>query len=980
MGGDQHRKKLIEVALPLEAINIASVREKSIRHGHPSTLHLWWARRPLAACRAVIFGQLVDDPSSVSDEFPSEEAQRRERQRLFQIVERLVKWENSDNQQVLHEARLEIVRNLARDKKLPFNPKMSRAECLAFLRENAPPVLDPFCGGGSIPLEAQRLGLKVHASDLNPVAVLITKALIEIPPKFSDKPPVNPEARRQTTVEAGGWTGVLGLAEDVRYYGSWMRDEAEKRIGHLYPKAKLPTQLGGGEAPIIAWLWARTVKCPNPACGAQMPLVRSFVLATRTAKQSWLRPVIDRGQKTVHFSVKVGTPSGEERVANSMGTSVSGEGRRSKAKFRCIVCEQGIADGAYIDAEATEHRMGMAPLAIVAERERGRTYLPFTSEAAAAIQKASHSDLLNIQDRLPSEHGRGTFAGNAQGRYYGFTTFSDYYTSRQLVALSTFVGLIAEAMDSAQKDALASGFPNDGKGIEDGGTGARAYAEAIGTYLAFVLSRQADLCNSLNPWEPIAQCPRHLFARQGISMVWDFAEGNPLGGSSGSWNVLIENMMRSLKSPGFNFYRNQQGGVKQLDAAVAIDGEPGSLITTDPPYYNNIGYADLADFFYVWLRRSLSQVYPSLFSTVLTPKRQELVASPYRFDGDKGKAREFFEGGLRQAFGNIRSESSRASPLAIFYAFKQVEFLDDDYEGQGSGVVSTGWETMLQSLLDSGFQVVGTWPMRTEMSSRLIGHGTNVLASSIVLATRPRVPDAPMATRQQFMSDLSRTLPDALRKLQQGSVAPVDLQQAAIGPGIAVFSQYAKVMEASGGVMTVRTSLQAINQVRDQVLSEQETELDDDTRWCLSWFKQYGMDEGPYGEAEVLSRALNTAVNGLVAAGLIRAEKGMVRLRRREELSEDYDPREDPRPTVWKATQYLARALGKGGEVAAADLARPLGSLGELAKELAYLVFEICNRKGWTQEGIPFNSLVAAWPEISHLARAGGLEEFGLEV
>jgi putative DNA methylase len=891
---EPYRKKLIEVALPLEAINRESAREKSIRHGHPSTLHLWWARRPLAACRAVLFASIIDDPSSRPDLFPTEEEQEAERQRLFGLIEELVKWENSDNERVLTAA---------------------RAEILKATNGNPPPVLDPFCGGGSIPLEAQRLGLEARASDLNPVAVLITKALIEIPPKFAGRPPVNPESREKLGYDST-WNGAQGLAEDVRYYGKWMRDQAFERIGHLYPKAKLRD---GSESTVIAWLWTRTVTCPNPACGGRMPLARSFALSTKQGKEAFAEPVVDREAKTVRFEVRQGTGAPPGTV-NRRGAT-------------CVLCGAGVPLD-HVRAEGKAGRIGTQLMAIVTDAGRGRTYVGPDPEheeiaASAAPTWAPDSDL-----------PEAALGFRVQG--YGITKHRDLFTPRQLVALTTFSDLVQEARIRVADD-----------------TDNEQYADAVATYLALGTSRLADNSSSLVVWSQGRDQLVHTFGRQTLSMVWDFAEGNAFSNSAGDLGVAIKSIARSLESlPA----AGPAGISKQLDAMSAVNGVASALVSTDPPYYDNIGYAHLADFFYVWLRRSLNHIYPDLFSTLLTPKSQELIADPHR-SGGKRQAEAFFEQGSAEAFQQMRQIEHPGFPSTVFYAFKQTESDRD-----GGAVASTGWETMLEGLLRAGHSITGTWPMRTERSSRLRDLGSNALASSIVLVCRPRAVEAVLATRRDFIAALKAELPDALRKLQHGNIAPVDLAQAAIGPGIAIFSRYAKVIEADGSAMTVRTALGLINQALDEILAEQEGDFDSDTRFAIAWFEQHGMSEGPFGEADVLARAKDSAVGGLEDAGVLLAKAGKVRLLSRDELEPDWDPTIDRRLTVWEVAQHLTKQLADGGEDAAADLLQQVGGLGEVARELAYRLYTICERKGWAPEALGYNALVVSWPEIARLA------------
>lgn len=917
------RKKLIEVALPLEAINRESAREKSIRHGHPSTLHMWWARRPLAACRAVLFASIVDDPSIRQDEFPTPELQQAERERLFGIIEELVKWENSSNERVLQSAWEEI------SKATGGHP---------------PQLLDPFCGGGSIPLEGQRLGLTVHASDLNPVAVLITKALIEIPPKFMGLGPVNPVSRAKMSL-AGAWQGAYGLAEDVRYYGKWLRDQAERRIGHLYPKVQLPKEYGGGEATVIAWLWARTVPCPNPACRARMPLVRSFWLSTKPTKKAWVTPVVDAAKKTVTFGVEMGDG----------GARAGTVGRRGA---ECIVCSTPVPFD-YVRSEGKAGRMSSQLMAIVAEGRRGRIYLA-PNEFQEAVARSAAPERVPDSD-LPE------VALGFRVQLYGMTKHRDLFTPRQLTAMTTFSDLVTDAREKVLQDAEAAGRPGGTKHLFENGDGALAYADAIATYLGLSASKSADYNSTICSWMPGIkyEVVGHAFTRQAIPMTWDFAESNPLAGSSGDY---LAQVLRSAKVLELGLPpRSTVGRARQLDATAHVDGVDSPLICTDPPYYSNIGYADLSDFFYVWLRRALGPVFPDLFSTLLTPKEKELVASPFRFRGNKKDAESFFEHGLAESFERMRALQNPDFPLTMFYAFKQAEETAEDGD-LATVLASTGWETMLNGLLDAGFMVTGTWPMHTERAVRSVGQGTNALASSIVLVCWPRPASATLATRREFVAALKAELPDALKKLQQGNIAPVDLAQASIGPGMAVFSRFAKVLEADGSAMRVRAALGLINQLLDEALTEQDSEYDAATRWALAWFEQHGLEEGKFGDAETLSKAKNVAVTGLVEDGFLWSRRGKVRLLSRDELDEKWDPTLDQRVTVWEVTQHLVRLLDKEGEAAASGLLRRLGSLGEVARDLAYRLYSTSERKGWAREAVAYNSLVVAWPQIVRLA------------
>lgn len=899
--------KLIEVALPLDVINREAAREKSIRHGHPSTLHLWWARRPLAACRAVLFAQLVDDPSAHPDRFPTLEAQDAERQRLFRIIERLVPWEASNNEAILEEARAEI------RKCYPDGP---------------PAIVDPFCGGGSIPLEAQRLGLEARASDLNPVAVLITKALIELPPKFAGRPPVHPADSGTLGRFDQEWKGAAGLADDVHWYGHWMRDRAEERIGHLYPKATLSD---GSTATVIAWLWVRTVTCPNPACGSTMPLVKSFWLGKKKGKEAWVNPIPEPEHKRVRFEI------GHGRQGPPIDGTKTGRG----ANFTCLCCGNPAHED-YVHQQIDDGKSGAQLMAVVAEGRRQRVYLPADPLHEAAADVKAPLD-------APDQPARGTFGGNAQGRRYGFRAFADYFTNRQLTALCTLNDLVGDAIAKVRADS--------GGDIE--------YSAAVGEYLALATSRLTDMNNSLVTWSNSRDQTRHLFARQAIPMTWDYAEVNPFGGAAGDLGVSLTSAVKVIKVlPGVG-----SGRARQAEAAKVSDSN--AVLSTDPPYYDNIGYADLSDFFYVWLRRSLRTVDPELFGTLLTPKSAELVANPYRFNGNKQLAEKHFETGFADAFARAGAETLAGTPMTVFYAFKQSEEDSHDGEFLAPRIASTGWEKMLEGLMRAGLSVTGTWPMRTERAVRSVGIGTNVLASSIILVCRPRPETAGLTDRRGFQQALRNRLAAALRDLQSGGVAPVDLAQASIGPGMAVFSSYAKVVEPNGGAMSVRTALGLINQVLDEVTAEQEGEFDEHTRWAVAWYAEHGMDDGPFGRADDLSRAKNVSVEGLVRAGIVKSGAGKVRLLDRSDLDPDWDPAKDTRLTTWEVTQQLIRRLLDESEASAAELLARVGGLGEPARDLAYRPFQIAESKKWAKEAGPYNALAAAWPELSRRAALG---------
>jgi putative DNA methylase len=944
-------KKLIEVALPLLAINKASAKEKSIRHGHPSMLHLWWARRPLAAARAVIFAQMVDDPSAHPDLFPTEKKQEKERQRLFRIIEDLVQWENTTNEDVLERARAEIWQSWRAA--CAENVDHPRAKEL-FNRQKLPGFHDPFAGGGALPLEAQRLGLEAFASDLNPVAVLINKAMIEIPPKFAGRPPVNPSWQEKSKEEkaANTWRCAQGLAEDVRYYGRWMRDEAEKRIGHLYPKIEITASMAkdrpdlkpllGQKLTVIAWLWARTVKSPNPAFAkVDVPLVSTFILSVKEGKEAYIEPVIESG--SYRFTVKVGKPKNVERAKN--GTKLPG------ANFVCVMSQAPIS-GDYIRAEGKARRMGVRLMAVVAESERGRIYLPPTDEMEAITRKSRPEwkpDVEFFQQAL------GFRIGN-----YGMTMWSDLFTQRQLVTLTTFSDLVRKARERVMHDAHADIPADVGTSLAmDGGTGVAAYASAIAAYLGLAVDKVVDYSSSLVLWSPTRDQVKTTFSRQALSMAWDFAEVNVFAEAAGDIGVSVDGIARTLSQLG----QGREGHALACDSQTQTISAQ-KVISTDPPYYDNIGYADLSDFFYVWLRNSLKPIFPDLFATIAVPKAEELVATPCRH-GDKDKADVFFLNGMTQAMRRLAEQAHPAFPVTVYYAFKQSETDSDQ------GTSSTGWETFLDAAIQAGFDISGTWPMRTEREARSRGIDSNALASSIVLVCRPRVASAPTVSRREFLATLKAELPIALAHLQRGNIAPVDLAQAAIGPGMAVYTRYAKVLDAEGKALSIRDALTLINQMLDEVLAEQEGDFDADTRWALAWFDQYGFASAEYGIAETLSKAKNTSVSGLVEAGVLASKAGKVRLLKPDELPDDWDPTTDKRLTVWEMVHHLIRVLEAGGESAAAVLAAKMGSKAEVVRELAYRLYTLCERKKRAPEALAYNALVQSWPEITRLAREG---------
>jgi putative DNA methylase len=950
-------KKLIEVALPLDAINVAAAREKSIRHGHPSTLHLWWARRPLAAARAVIFAQMVNDPGYERHlgRGVNKEKAAIERERLFKIIEDLVQWENTNNEDVLARAREEIWKSWRET--CALNKGHPQAAEL-FNPDKLPAFHDPFAGGGALPLEAQRLGLESYASDLNPVAVTINKAMIEIPPRFAGRAPVGPripgDKQGKLTED---WSGAKGLAEDVRRYGAWMRAEAEKRIGHLYPKIEVTAEmvaerpdlkpLLGQKLTVIAWLWARTVKSPNPAFShAEVPLASTFVLSSKEGKEAYVEPVVEGDG--YRFTVKVGTPPESARGGTKLGRG---------ANFQCLLSDTPI-EPKHIYAEANAGRMGARLMAVVAEGVRGRIYLSPTieqEERARSLQSEWRPEVA-----IP-ENPRWF-----SPPLYGLKTYGDLFTSRQLVALTTFSDLVQEAIEKCHRDGLVAGVTEDTQGFDLGGSGAAAYAQGVGVYLAFAVDKGANYWSSVCAWSTSTEKMISTFGRQALPMVWDYAEANPFCDSSGNWDLGVTQAYKLVTNspvctPGFV---NQADAQSQLISAKKV-------VSTDPPYYDNIGYADLSDFFYVWLRKSLKPIFPGLYATLAVPKAEELVATPYRHGG-KEKAEAFFLDGMTRAIHNLAEQAHPAFPVTIYYAFKQSE------TKEGGGTSNTGWDTFLDAVIQAGFSVTGTWPMRTELVGNL-KKIINALASSIVLVCRKRDAGAATVSRREFIRELNAVLPEALMDMTRGGinspVAPVDLSQAIIGPGMAIFSQYAAVLEADGKPMSVRTALQLIN----RFLAEDD--FDHDTQFCLHWFEGQGWATGKYGEADVLARAKGTSVAGLTGAGVVASGKGDLRLLKWAEMPRDWNPETDTRVPVWEALHQMIRALNQDGETAAGALLARMPARAEPIRALAYRLYTLCERKGWAEDARAYNELITAWSgvergasEVGHVGSQGNLD------
>lgn len=865
-------KKLIEVAIPLDEINEASAREKSIRHGHPSTLHLWWARRPLATARAVLFASLIDDPSERKDLYPTKDDQNQRRQELFDLIERMVQWENSSDENVLNEVRAEI-------KKAVGNP---------------PEVLDPFAGGGTIPLEAQRLGLRAHAADLNPVAVLINKAMIELPFNFKDRPPVNPDAQKNFA-NGVDWHGAHGLAVDVEYYGRRLKNLAAERIGDLYPTVKLDD---GSEATVIAWIWTRTVKCNNPACLKIFPLAHSFVLSKK--QNISVKPILEGDQ--FRFEIAKDEAPVEGTISRSGG--------------RCIHCGANVKFE-HIRAEARAGRLGVRLMAIVAEGKGERIYLEPNDEHVKAADVEPPED--SIDAPLP-EKALGFAIQN-----YGVKNYNQMFTARQLTALTTFSDLSFDVRAEVMSDC-----------------GDKNYADAVATYLALLVDKLAMYHSSNCIWHSGRDIPVHVFGRQALSAVWDYAEANPFSGSAGCFDNMLDWIIKCLRE----LPTTSEGEAHQHDAAKTFE-QKKILISTDPPYYDNVPYSDLSDFFYAWLRRSIKKIYPRLLMKMITPKAEELIADPHRHDS-KAAARNFFENGMRTALKNIYDSSTVDFPTTIYYAYKQDDSKVDDEQ------LSSGWETMLRAIIDAGFIITGTWPMRTELTTALKGKKNALSTSVVIVCRKPPKPKEPISYNL-FINEVMFKLGSKLENLQLSNLSPVDMAQAAIGPGMELYSKYSMVQRGDGRVMDIRSALRLINKVLDEFLNSQDTELDNESKFCIDLYKQVGFDEIKFGEAQLLATAKNVSPARMRDMGIIESGRGFVRLLRREELKDHID-------NVWALMQRAVWwEIEEGAEECVKRLLIDHEGKIEPMKRLAYRVYNIADVQGNASEAQRYDRLIEAW-------------------
>ena len=903
---DHPTRKLIEVALPLDEINAASKADKDRKTGTIKNLHKWFAPAPLPAWRALLFAALVDDPDD-----------EEKRAYLLDVIKRLV----------------------ANKADLPDDDTLAEARSIikAQFPDGVPTVMDPFCGGGSTLVEAQRLGLPTLGSDLNPVPVLITRTLTELLPKVYGQQPLHPEKitakvgkgrgrNRQTGVDLFGtnedvvYNGYDGLSRDVTYYAERIRERAWEQLKNYYPHQP-------GETP-IAWLWARTAKCPNPACGIETILTTSWWLSKKKNDLAWIEPRVAKGG--ARLDVVARQKHGQAPRSPKVG----------RATFACIGCGTPLGED-YIRREGVTGRLGVRMTAVVLEKDGVRTYRAPTSEDDGGLPRALDSPLAGL--RLEG------WNRDVRPPLYGLATWDRLFTPRQLLTLTTFADLVAQI---------------DREIINDGGT--KEWAKTVASVLGLAVGSAPIAWSSQVRWrqrETAHAKAEPAFARNDLPMSWDFAEAYFDSGSVGDWLGIVINTLRGVR-----WAANDASGETTKADARRVSANCGCLVATDPPYFDAICYADLSDYFYVWHRRALRDVHPDLYGTVTAPKSAELTAIPSHHGGDNEVARAYFIEGFTETFRNLRNSMADGLPMLVVYASKEQK------SGKGE---ETRWESILSAMLAAELEITGAWPIHMTSTTRMIGQGTNSVAAYIVMVCRPRRADAGTISLMDFTRELRRELPGAVLALQEASVLPVDLPQAVLGPGMSIFSRHKAVLDQSGQPIPVGRAMQLISTARGEILDEQQGEMDPASRFAVAWWESYGWQSGAFGIADQVVRPHGISVDDVVMAGVVESRGGQVRLLGETGLDRSWEPSKDAHPTAWEAVHHLADRLVDGGGVQeAAALLSKLGPLKDQAQMLAYRLESIAARKGWAKDQERYNALIGSWSDmLAESARSAGKTE-----
>jgi putative DNA methylase len=890
----KRKKKLIEVALPLDEINAASKADKGRAHGTLKNLHKWFAPMPVPAWRALLFAALVDDPEDDN-----------RRVYLLDVIKRLV----------------------ANGADLPDNETLAEARRIlaAQFPEGLPMVHDPFCGGGSTLVEAQRLGLETLASDLNPVPVLITRTLTQLLPKITGLQPIHPESRKAGTAlsfddEMGKYSpktyvGIEGLTCDVLHYAGQIRDAARQRLSNYYPAST-------GET-VVAWLWGRTATCPNPTCGVDTVLTTTWWLSKRKNDMAWIEPRIENG--VVELDVITGQRSGEAPAAPKSPRGAS---------FQCLGCLNPLPEDV-LESQAEECGLGLRMTAIVVEKEGGRRTYRKPTQAEIDCATVSVEDY-DVPETVPVSDGgsRNRFGLNMQ---------SDLYTSRQLATMSVLATLVAETYDRV---------------VRDGGT--LEWASAVTSMLGLGVGRFAQFASSQARWTVRSNVSSFegAFPRNDIPMTWDFYEINPFGDAGPSWTQTFISTTRALR----NVVSDGRGVAVIGDARRVVTPRP-ALVATDPPYFDAIGYADLSDYFYVWHRRALKRVHPDLYTTMAAPKQGELTAIAAHHGNDRQMARNYFIDGFTDTFRNLQASLAPGLPMIVVYASR---------EQKGGNDEQTRWSSILTSIVNADMEITGTWPILGTTDRRMVGQGSNVVATYIAMTCRPRLSEAQTTSLADFNRALRRELAVSIRDLQAASILPVDLAQAAMGPGMQIYSRYRSVLDQSGHPVPVEHALRLINAALGEVLDEQEGELDPDSRFAVRWWETYGWTAAPFGEADKTARPLGISADDVLRAKVAESIGGKVFLLGSGELDNQWVPSADIRPTAWEAVHHLAhRLIDKGGELEAARLMAVLGNLQDPAMALVYRLHDIAANKGRTGDQERYNALINSWAELMKLSSDG---------
>lgn len=897
MTSPARKRKLIEVALPLDEINAACKADKDRKTGTIRNLHKWFAPMPLPAWRALLFAAMIDDPED--DTLRAD---------LLGVIKQLV----------------------ANGADLPDDAALAdaKARLRAQFPDGMPTVFDPFCGGGSTLIEAQRLGAPTRGSDLNPVPALITRTVTQILPKIWDGQPLHPAAvgdrarlarnERQLTFPAAEQSraplrGYAGIVQDVNHYAAQIQDRVLRRLSKNYRSQD-------GEN-VVAWLWARTARCPNPSCGIDTVLTTSWWLAKRKNELAWLEPIVRDGR--VDITVESGRAHGQAQDSPKIGDGV----------FECLACKATL-DGRYLRSQGKDGRLGLRMTAVVADVAGRRRYRAPTQQD---LDAAAVTDLDSSFAAVPiNSGGQGIRVG-----LYGVSTWDEIFSPRQRIWLTALADEVARVPSVVTADG-----------------GAQEWAVAAATLLGLAVGRVAQYESTQVRWfidsRSGAGQALPAFGRHDVPMQWDFVEPAP-SSVAGSFTGAVRSITAGLSQAS-----RGDGVVVRQDARVARLAEPG-LVATDPPYFDAIGYADHSDYFYIWHRRALKDVHPDLYGTAAAPKGGELTAIPVHHGNSKDAAREYFIEGFTEAFNNLQQSLRPDLPMLVVYASKEQKATKQE---------ETRWSSILTAMIAADLEITGAWPIHGTGTNRMVGIGTNAVATYVVMTCRPRESTAMSISLTDFTRALRRELGPAVRDLQASSILPVDLAQAAMGPGMRIYSRYRAVLDQAGSRVPVEHAMRLINSALAEVLDEQEGELDPASRFAIRWWETYGWEPGTFGEADKAARPLGIGVDDVVRSQVATSRANKVQLRGSGAMDPRWTPTNDIQPTAWEAVHHLAHKLiDRGGELEAAELMASLGNLHDPAMALVYRLHDIAAKKSRAADQERYNALINSWSELVKLSK-----------